>query len=205
MQLSLRTFHRSLPVLILLTFIASVPGCESSTAPGSDENNSDPDLAVVLTVKEASTPQQRQYFVTIVNNDDRSHDIVLPGDGSASHWRTPCIGWSVIDVTNAAAVHPDTTPCRVYPRCGNINPLRMGEIVTLHPGDSCNLGGWASYTPFSTMDTTGTFSVCFHYENIPDFQWKGVPLGEHDPDAMQRVRQSTRFRGRSNPVIVTYP
>jgi L-alanine-DL-glutamate epimerase-like enolase superfamily enzyme len=35
------------------------------------------------------------------------------------------------------------------------------------------------------------YEVQLRYENRPDLEWIGIPLGPHDENAMKRVRQST--------------
>jgi hypothetical protein len=40
-------------------------------------------------------------------------------------------------------------------------------------------------------------------EHIPDLEWGGVPLGEHSPTAMARLRQTPAFKAVSNVVEVT--
>jgi len=40
-------------------------------------------------------------------------------------------------------------------------------------------------------------------EHIPDLKWAGVPLGEHSPTAMAKLRQTAAFQAVSNVVEVT--
>jgi hypothetical protein len=44
--------------------------------------------------------------------------------------------------------------------------------------------------------------VSLELQNIPDLVWRGIPLGEHDPSAMEMVRRSTPFKIVSNVVEV---
>ena len=53
-----------------------------------------------------------------------------------------------------------------------------------------------------TFDKKGTHKVVLEIENVPGREWSGVPLGKHDPAAMERVRQSTAFKAVSNVVEV---
>lgn len=39
-------------------------------------------------------------------------------------------------------------------------------------------------------------------ENVPGHEWRGAPLGKHDPAAMERVRRSTAFKAGSNVVEI---
>ncbi len=192
------------PARILLCLFVLLPvlsSCESPTESVPDPW--DHRFELHLSTVAASTPMKFAYKVVLINKDKVSHDIVLPGDGSLDHLRTPCIGWSMIDAHNPAAMHPDTTIRNERLRCGNINSLRMEEIVTLQPGDSCDLGDW-SYDWSLLEKDSGTYRVVFDYENRPGMEWKGVPLGVHDPAAMERVRKSTACKVRSNEILVNY-
>jgi hypothetical protein len=44
--------------------------------------------------------------------------------------------------------------------------------------------------------------VSLRYSNIPDRKWKGIPLGEHDKDTMEKVRHSHRVVVESNVVVI---
>ena len=192
---------RSGALLLLFVLLPLLSGCDSPTEAAPDPW--DPRFELHLSVKSASSPSDFHFKAVLINRDVVSHDIVLPGDGSLDHMRTPCIGWSVIDVHGATRMHPDTTVHIVRLRCGSINALRMEEIVTLQPGDSCDLGDWL-YDWTVLPQEKGMYGVVLYYENRPDMEWVGLPLGVHDPAAMERVRNSTAFRVRSNEVTVIY-
>jgi hypothetical protein len=42
----------------------------------------------------------------------------------------------------------------------------------------------------------------FYYENRPEIDWKGLPLGDHDEDAMAAVVDSHAVSLASDEVIV---
>ena len=86
---------------------------------------------------------------------------------------------------------------RTGPRCGNINVLKADEIVTLKPGQRVPVSEWLHAPTFATA---GTHKVVLEIENVPGHDWRGEPLGKHDPEAMDRVRKSTPFKAVSNVV-----
>ncbi|MDT8323832.1 MAG: hypothetical protein RRA94_06975 [Bacteroidota bacterium] len=168
-----------------------------------------PDTAPMIDV--VLTEGRYSMHAALVNRGQETYTIVLPGDGSVDHMRTPCIGWSVIQRSPDTGAeggmfgrsHPLETPRIRRLRCGNINALRPEEVVVLAPGDSCDLGAWIE-PHLIQPDTSGTFEVVFYYENRPQMEWTGAPLGPHDPAAMKAVRGSTPLKARSNPVTVTF-
>jgi hypothetical protein len=121
----------------------------------------------------------------LTNKDSVPVTVVLPGDGSDCGWRTPILTWT-------PAVKMDRT-------CGNINALRAREIVTLLPGKSVSLGEWIA-PPAPTRPGKHRFTLT--YENKPGLAWRGVPLGQHDPAAMAKVKASTPLKVVSNTVEV---
>lgn len=193
--------NRTCALLFMLVLLPVLPGCHSPTE--AEPDSWDPRFELHLSVVPATTPEQFDFKAVLINRDVVGHDIVLPGDGSLDHMRTPCIGWSVTDAHGATMMHPDTTVRIVRLRCGSINALRMEEIVTLQPGDSCDLGDWL-YDWTILPKEKGMYRVVFYYDNRPDMDWVGLPLGRHDPAAMERVRNSPAFRLRSNEVTVNY-
>ncbi len=112
----------------------------------------------------------------LTNTGTRSLTLVLPGDGSTSGWRTPTIEW---------LLEPSwQVPWMV--RCGNINALRRGEVFRLAPGETRELGPWIH---LPGLRTPGTAKAVMHYSNVPDLEWRGIPLGSHDRAEMDRVPQ----------------
>lgn len=134
---------------------------------------------------------------TITNRSKSTVTLVQPGDGSNDGWRTPLVGLSILPAGDMR--HPAKTPLRSGPRCGNINALRPKEVVTIEPGESVVLCEWFVRPSFAKA---GRYSVVFYYTNRPDLPWKGVPLGEHDAEAMKRVRGSTPCRLVSRELVV---
>lgn len=111
--------------------------------------------------------------------------LVLPGNGSESAWRTPVFGWSAIKVDKGTANHPKMAPLYRGGRCGNINPpLQKEEVFVLAPGESKKLYEW---TGFPQLPEPGTYGVVFFYADEPNLKWRGIPLGQHNPEGMKRV------------------
>jgi hypothetical protein len=73
-------------------------------------------------------------------------------------------------------------------------------VFDLKPGESHVFANWV---PPVRVRLPGTYKLRLRYENNPLLEWGGLPLGEHDPAAMQRVRQSTPCVAVSNEVVVT--
>lgn len=175
---------------------AAVAGIALSVACSRDSDHSlapasPSDAEAVVSLHLAtSTPvvkvgEPLSFSLRIVNSSKRSVTLVLPGDGSEDGMRTPRIRWT-----------PES-PRRG--RCGNINCLRSDEVFTLAPGEERELGDWVGRPE---LPGPGTHRVAVTYENVPDLGWSGVPLGDHDEAAMERIRRSTPVRSTSNAIEV---
>lgn len=136
--------------------------------------------------------------VTIRNRGKSSVTLVQPGDGSRWGWRTPRVGWSVLPVSGSRSAHPRTPPPPPGPRCGNVNRLKPKEVFVLRPGKTKKLSGWVSFPRFPGP---GRYRLVFYYFNDPSFRWRGIPLGQHDPSTMRRVKASTKASLISNELL----
>jgi hypothetical protein len=152
-------------------------------------------LHIVAQETTVTQGQHPQVTATISNQGKMPVTLVVPGDGSESAWRTPVIGWSAINVANEAARHPKTPPLYQGGRCGNINRLKREEVFVLAPGQTKKLNEWVG---FPQLAEPGTYSVVFFYVNEPDRKWRGLPLGQHDPEAMKQVQKSHQCSMVSN-------
>jgi hypothetical protein len=146
--------------------------------------------APVLELESQTVESWKTFDVELVNTSDRPVTLVMPGDGSGYSWRTPIMEWSV---------SPEPQPVQLV-RCGNINPLRPQEVVTLAPGDRRQLREWV---PPIFGIAPGTYTLRLSYTNDPTLKWQGLALAPHDPATMQRVRESTACRAISNDVQLT--
>lgn len=133
----------------------------------------------------------RKWSASLINHGAEPVVVVLPGDGSSVGWRTPIVRWSVTG--EAGEVEPWSGG-----RCGNVNPLAPDEVVTLEAGESVSLDRYGLLAP--RLPKSGSVEVSLTYENVPDLEWQGLPLGRHDARAMVRVRASTPLSLRSNVV-----
>jgi hypothetical protein len=132
-----------------------------------------------------------KFNFTFMNHGENEVILVEPGDGSAGNefsWRTPLCEWSR---------HTRDTGDRF---CGNINALCRDEVFSIAPGKSFqSKGGWFGCPKLSGP---GRYRVSLRYENQPTRKWVGLPLGEHDPEAMALVRRSTPVVIISNQVEI---
>jgi hypothetical protein len=168
--------------------------CAGVTIAGGIEIVLEPDE---ITIREG---ERIPVSVTVVNRGPSAVTLVKPGDGSASGWRTPVIGWWVVDARLTDKRHPQHISERTGGRCGNINALRIEEVFQLGPGQTIRLDEWLWRPP---MNKAGKFRVAFHYRNVPQLQWSGLPLGTHDSEAMRLIRESTEVSIWSNEIAVT--
>ncbi|HTV02249.1 MAG TPA: hypothetical protein VMF13_17000 [Luteitalea sp.] len=135
----------------------------------------------------------RVLVAEMVNMTDVPVRLVQPGDGSGVGWRTPMLQWEVTTTGGHTGLQPP-------PRsCGNINPLRPGEVFELLPGDAVRLNAWVPPVHVEP----GTYHLRLSYINDPAMTWQGLELAPHDPGEMQRVRETTWCRVASNDIILT--
>jgi len=136
--------------------------------------------------------------VMLTNSGQKPVTLVHPGDGSDNGRRTPIIGVSILLPSQKGDKHPETRPL-VRGGCGNINPLKRDEVFELGPGATAKgAGSWPAWVHFSEA---GTYRVRFYYRNDPTLQWKGIPLGTHDPEALRRLRTSYKCSLVSNELV----
>jgi hypothetical protein len=154
------------------------------------------------------------WEVRIVNCGKKTVTLVQPGDGSDCGWRTPIVEWVIdgkVPGTGAMEVRevvkdgrnrkPELqaaclTDCaQRIARCGNINALKANEVFDIPPSKEVGLNAWVGFPPLDP----GKHKVIVRYFNLPEYVWKGKPLGEHDKKAMQRVKNSLKAALESNP------
>jgi hypothetical protein len=198
----MRAVYRLLGVLLVAAAAGCVPRDDEPdpTPPGrtdrSDSGDAGPpvpnlriDLRAGKTVvKPGESPEWRAF---LVNDGSAPVTVVLPGDGSNCGWRTPVVRWRSGD--------DPADPLLVGGRCGNINSLRPEEVIDLAPGQRVELTEWMHWP---TPGGVRTHRIWVELENIPDLRWQGVTFRDHDPVAMQRIRQSPSFKAVSNVVAV---
>lgn len=139
--------------------------------------------------------------LTLINLSSTPLVLVEPGDGSEIGWRTPILTWIIEPLDDVARASAARTESRGR-GCGNINPLRASEVFTLAPGARHAFGPWVS-SPHPRGP--GRWRVALRYQNQPSLEWGGLPLGEHDAEAMRRVRASSAVDVTSNSLEIVVP
>ncbi len=139
-----------------------------------------------------------EMTVHIKNISKTSVTLVMPGDGSSHHWRTPMIAWSALPFESKEQ-HPQQAKKSKIRRCGNISALKPKEVFVLKPNelkliqktkDVCVARG-----------KSGKIRFVYYYTNDPKLSWSGFPLGKHDEKTMRRVCSSTPAILVSNEVV----
>lgn len=124
---------------------------------------------------------------SLVNRRKTPVTLVLPGDGSELGARTPEVRWSIRDAETG-----EPRPAG-WIGCGNIDPMRADEVVTLAPGER------RATTVLRRLPQPGRYRVVLHYWNDPS---RGLPSGQVDPAVLARVRSSERLLLASRPIVV---
>ena len=150
------------------------------------------------TYEQGSFPLITAY---IINSSEESVNLVKPGDGSQSQWRTPMTATSVIPVEGELK-HPDKLLVSTNFVCGNINALKTGEVFTISSGEKYEIDMWRSETPLRKL-VPGKYRVVFYYSNLPALEWKGIPLGTHDETEMKLLKGSQKIELVSNELVLT--
>lgn len=137
---------------------------------------------------------------SIFNNSEDSIKIVLPGDGSKIGWRTPILRWSVIKVSEDNN-HPNDLPeyQKGLGRCGNMNELKIDEIVTINPKSTLDLKGRIGVPRI--LGEVGSYSVKLYFLNDPNY--KVVKRKYSNPKIDKIIQTETReFLLISNELII---
>lgn len=132
--------------------------------------------------------------IQLVNRGTQRVRVVAPGVGSLHGVRTPRLYWIVRRAGGTARELPAPTP-----GCGNIDPLRAKEVIELGSNQSVDV---SRAGPLLTLKEPGEYRVRLRYVNDPKMKWTGVPLGEHDPEAMRKVQESTPCDIVSNEIAI---
>ncbi len=175
---------RVVTALALVFALGCSPPAEDGAATSSGDESIRLSLLLEADVPVITPGGSAQFTAHLVNDGGNVVSVVLPGDGSSDGWRTPVIHWNPPDQGGRF--------------CGNINALTPDEVVDLAPGESVELV-WLGRPTFKEV---GTYQVTLEYEHVPDRKWHGIPLGEHDPAAMRRVRGVPGIKLTSNVVEV---
>lgn len=177
---------RRLDLLLAIVpmFCMGCSNVEGRTAPAKAGADDKIDLEIELRVEVVEVRKSVKYTAHLINRGTESVTVPLPGDGSDCGWRTPIVRWQP-DMGKAA-------------RCGNINALRAAEVIVLDPGKKVELP-WLSGP---SLAQPGKHKVQLELEHVPSLKWGGLPLGQHDPAAMEKIRNSRPFKVTSQVVEV---
>ena len=182
-----------------ITILLLLAGCLSSALPvepSSLSSQAPRGLSLKLSVESASlrVMEQPKVKITISNQGRDPVVLVRPGDGSDREMRSPLTKWLVEPLPGEG---DPKGILQVIMDCGNINALRPDEIFTIAPGETetFRTNVWAVFSK------PGKYRVRYVYENRPSMEWKGIVLGQHDEEAMRRVRESTSCKLISNEVV----
>jgi hypothetical protein len=77
--------------------------------------------------------------------------------------------------------------------------VKPEDVFVLQPNEAKCLNGWCVPPDLSP----GDLRIVFYYHNVPAMEKKGVPLGKHDPAAMEQIRTSHPCRLMSNEIRLT--
>lgn len=161
-----------------------------------------PHLVLHLRAKKpVVTPQEAGFCLvaSIANRGTTPVTLIQPGDGSDVAWRTPIVGYSVINASDTKAKHP--MPLIQCFRCGNMNggigtiKLAPGkqEEVRMLPGFDGGL--WLR------LSFPGQYRIVFYYTNDPVREFSYHPGGPSPSDP--RIKASTPCVLRSNEIVLT--
>lgn len=148
--------------------------------------------AVLALSKAPSRGINPRLELTLTNRGDQPVSLVLPGDGSECGARTPRLNY--IWLRDGNIVVPPVPGFT----CGNVNPLRAGEVFTLQPGASRTITEWLG----PRWPVAGVYQLKLRYTNKPDARF-GDPSDPHDAAEMQKLRASTPVTVESNTIDIT--
>jgi len=159
---------------------AESPAQQEPKASGGSETVAKPEGDIRIELKFSRNTfkqgEKEKYMMELVNQGTSNVTLVKPGDGSAHGWRTPVITWQLDGKVYKVA------------RCGNINALEADEVIVLKSGERRTFHGWVS-GPYVDKLPPGVHRLSVEYDHRPDMKWRGIPLGEHDPETMKRIRE----------------
>ncbi|MCC6551490.1 MAG: hypothetical protein IT372_00530 [Polyangiaceae bacterium] len=131
-----------------------------------------------------------------MNRGQAKVTVVRPLDGTLEQWRSPMYDLYARDDASGTVYRFAFTGGR----CGNVNPIKDDDYVTLAPGASRGDvadNGWAQYLKQAVLTQPGRYSVWVVY-SFCGFEGGGVPLGQ------DVVRQETHVGVHaSNAVRIT--
>lgn len=200
---------RILAAVLTVISALSLSGCHANTADGSLPPTTHlpptppPECDLLLQLPPTIKLNSSDGYAKIcIENTGRTPvTLVMPENVSRFRMRNPIVSWSFLPLTSKQT-HPRQPPPPVgVGRCGNINRLNPEELFVLQPGEKKDLEQWISLGNLQPL-TPGRYRAVIYYSNNPNMKWSGIPLGQHDPATMDRVKRSTLISLVSNEVQV---
>lgn len=195
--------HQSFQIKIMKTYFVVILSFFTSLcfSQGKQQKNLELSISTEKNTISLSSKEYPKIKVQILNHTADTVILVKPGDGSLNGWRTPFTLFSVLD-EDLRHSHPrklDENNLKKMIGCGNINALKYSELIMILP-----YGKYEWDMGFDINKGPGRYSIKFLYRNIPDLKWKGIPLGQHDPVAMDIIRSKSKdITLVSNDIIFT--
>jgi hypothetical protein len=140
-------------------------------------------------------------IVAVVYNDrPEPVTLVAPGDGCYECWRTPLARASISRVGEVLPWkrRPDLFSPPFRRSCGNVNEIGHGDVFTLAPGESKQVGLWIPIV----LSEPGTYRVTVHYVNHPEMRVPPGDLQPRDPSVLTRLAASLPCELHSNQLTI---
>jgi len=129
----------------------------------------------------AKVQSKRSDLVLLVqfeNVSEAAHSVMPCLDGSIVQWRYPHYELEVLDAQG------QPPPRAGMGRCGNVNPWRTRDFVSLRPGEVFRTRAPTYYLPHRP----GTYRVCLKYTAKRDLSLKGLSLGENEKGVAELMK-----------------
>jgi hypothetical protein len=152
-------------------------------------------VAVKPVRAEVKVGQSLPFTVEFTNQSRDPIIVAIPWDGSDVGWRQASYEWSVVDAAGKPVRRNRTA------RCGNTDPLRPDDFVTVPPRGVARVDTFFLPPPVEGAALgTGAYRVTLTYSFDPARREKGGPLGRDSsevPGLLRRTWVGTVF---SEPV-----
>ncbi|MCP4438273.1 MAG: hypothetical protein GY810_04950 [Aureispira sp.] len=166
------------------------------------------ELKIATATTTFSKSESGNYLINaqLLNNSTDSLLVVLPGEGSVSGWRTPIMGWSIINL-DSNEVHSDNFPSipELTLLCANVNQVTEKDLTKIAPASSASLSWIDFHRVFDvkTLNKVGTYSIKLYYKNTPDLDWEKIGYLSYTEEAAIRIKNETQeFMISSNEIII---
>ncbi|MEI7984619.1 MAG: hypothetical protein WCI55_03240 [Armatimonadota bacterium] len=137
------------------------------------------------------------FSAMAVNRSGRPIDLIPQTD--SMHWgrKAPYAGLETLDPSTGKW---EGLYMKGVGRCGNANPLKSEDFVTVKPSktiDLLNGMAWSKYEVNEVLKTPGTYRIRFRYDTTQKFDsWLGGPLM---PEEAKRITDALYPRFERTP------